>query len=83
MYLNRIWITHSDLILLFEKLLSSRGVEKEVSSGWWESFCQRDPNITLRTPASLSKSRAMATNEEVIDQYFNTMEEALIKKFIR
>ena len=44
---------------------------------------ERNPNITLRTPASLSKSRAMATNEEVIDQYFNIMEEALIKKFIR
>ena len=44
---------------------------------------ERNPNITLRNPASLSKSRAMATNEEVIDQYFNIMEEALIKKFIK
>ena len=43
---------------------------------------ERNPNITLRTPALLSKSRAMATNEEVIDQYFNILEEALIKNLL-
>ena len=69
--------TRSDVILLVQKLLQSRGMQKDVSSGWWESFLRRHPNVTLRTPVCLSKARAMATNQEVIDQYFDILEDAL------
>ena len=60
-----------------QKLLHSRGIKRDISSGWWESFLRRHPNVTLRTPASLSKVRAIATNPVVINQYFDILEDAL------
>ena len=68
--------TRSDVIILVQKLLHSRGIERDVSSEWWESFLRRHPNVTLRTPASLSKVRAIATNPVVINQYFDILEDA-------
>jgi hypothetical protein len=53
-----------------------------VTSGWWEDFCRRHPNLALRAPSCLSKARAFATNEETINQYFNILEEALIENNI-
>ena len=38
----------------------------------------RHPDVTLRTPSSLCKARALATNHEIIDQYFDILEEALM-----
>ena len=69
--------TRQDVILLVGNLLKSRGLQQQVSSGWWEGFCCRHPNIRLRTPASLSKSRALATDPKVIDRYFDILEETL------
>ena len=69
--------TRSEVLLLVERLLQSRGITRTVSNGWWERFRIRHPDITLRTPSSLCKARALATNHEVIDQYFDILEEAL------
>ena len=69
--------TRSEVIALVQRFLKSRDVERVVSNGWWEGFCRRHPNITLRTPASLSKARALATTHEVINQYFDILEDVL------
>ena len=38
--------------------------------GWLEAFRRRHPEISLRTPQSLSYSRASAGSKEVIDDFF-------------
>ena len=32
----------SEVIAIVERILSSRGIYKKVSSGWWESFVKRN-----------------------------------------
>ena len=48
-----------------------------VTSGWWQSFCGRHPNLTLRAPAPLSKARAQATDPAMLTRYFDLLEEVL------
>ena len=69
--------TRSEVLVLVEKLMQSRGTTKTVTSGWWEGFCRRHPKVALRTPACLSKARALATNDVTINQYLDILEEAL------
>lgn len=48
-----------------------------VTHGWWERFVQRHPNLSLRTPAPLSFVRAMATDNECLNQYFDLLQKTL------
>lgn len=40
---------------------------------WFEGFCRRYPNLTIRTPQPLSYSRATAGNPEVIRDFFGKL----------
>ena len=47
----------------------------EVSSGWWQSFRHRHPEIVLRKPEALSRTRYIP--QSTIDQYYNLLEQTL------
>uniref|UniRef100_A0A1X7V987 HTH CENPB-type domain-containing protein n=1 Tax=Amphimedon queenslandica TaxID=400682 RepID=A0A1X7V987_AMPQE len=66
--------TRSDVILLVENLLISHRGHCQVSNGWLEGFCRRHPRIRLRNPACVSKARAVATDTNVLEQYFDILE---------
>ena len=68
--------TRQEVIAIVERVLSSRGVTKSVSSGWWAAFVGRHPELALRTPATLSLARASASDRYVIDRYFEELESA-------
>ena len=69
--------TRKQVLVLVQQILESKGIDVRVSSGWWERFCQRHPNLSLRTAVPLSLSRAMATDENVINRYYDLLEETL------
>ena len=50
-----------------------------VTSGWWNSFRKRHPQLTLRTASSLSYVRAVAHDPEVFWNYFDLLENMLIE----
>ena len=50
-----------------------------VSTGWWERFKKRHPNLSLRQGESLAYKRAIVTNRDVIDKYFDLLEETISK----
>lgn len=50
-----------------------------VSTGWWERFRNRHPTLSLHQGESLAYKRALATNREVIDKYFDLLEETISK----
>lgn len=62
---------------MVERMLTNRGEPRELSGGWWNKFVLRHPEIGLRTPATLSISRARSSSRETIDTYFNVLEEVL------
>ena len=69
--------TVKDILAIVQLILSSRGVHRTVTYGWWEAFRRRHPNLALRTSSSLSKARALASNRVVLDHYFDLLEETL------
>ena len=48
-----------------------------MSSGWWESFVKRNPQIVLHSPASLSTVRATASDRESLEKYFDILEDII------
>lgn len=69
--------TRKDVMGFVNRFLLYRGVNKPVSNGWWSSYYRRHPNVVLRAPASLSRSRYLATNEEMISRHFDMLEKYL------
>ena len=69
--------TRSDVTNLVNRYLLSRGVDKPVSYGWWASFRKRHPNVVLRAPASLARSRYLATNPVMLDRYFDLLQKCI------
>ena len=54
-----------------------------VSTGWWERFRKRHPTLSLRQGESLAYKRAIATNRDVINKYFDLLEETISKNNLR
>ena len=69
--------TIKEILVVVQRTLELRGVHKDTSYGWWESFRKRHPNLTLRVATSLSKARVLASNQVVLDHYFDFLEETL------
>ena len=53
-----------------------------VTSGWWECYRRRHPNIVLRKSEPLSHICSMATQPEILEGYFQELECALISNDI-
>ena len=51
--------------------------EVHVTMGWWNSFCKRHPQLTVRSASRLAYNRAVAQDPEVINRYFDLLEETL------
>lgn len=71
--------TRKDVLALVQRICASRGLCVTVSSGWWDSFVQRYPNLTLRAPAPLSHARSNASSYDVVESYFDLLEETLVE----
>ena len=69
--------TKRQVLELVQQIIDEKGITATVSSGWWERFCSRHPKVTLRAAVPFSLARAMATDSEVINKYFNMLEECL------
>ena len=65
---------------LVQKIADSRNLNRQISNGWWDKFCARNPSITLRASVSLSQARANATDPEVIDSYFDLLQTTMTER---
>ena len=75
--------TIRDILAIVRSILASRGVHRIVTYGWWEAYRRRHPILTLRVPSSLSKARALASTRDVIDRYFDLLEETLLENELK
>ena len=69
--------SRKEVLSLVQSVLDSKGVQKTVTNGWWESFCRRHPNLSLRSAAPLSLVRAQASDPEMVNRYFDLLERTL------
>ena len=69
--------SRNEVIAMVQRLCDSRNMSVHVTHGWWERFCFRHPEISLRTTSALSYARAKGQNEEALSNYFDVLEETL------
>ena len=69
--------TKKQTLALVQQIVDSRGISTTLSNGWWERFCQRHHKVTLRSAVPFSLARAMASDPDVMDRYFDMLEECL------
>ena len=70
--------SRQEVLAIVTRMLERKGMHANVTSGWWQSFCRRHPNLTLRAPASLSKARHNASDPEIVRRYFDLLEQTMI-----
>ena len=69
--------TRKEVLNIVSRMLARKGVERVVTNGWWNKFLCRHPLLAIRTPATLSTSRARASTRECIGSYFDVLEHTL------
>lgn len=69
--------SRKDVLTLVQRILDSRGVQRTVTNGWWESFCKRHPTLMLCTAIPLSMARTRASDPEMMSRYFDLLEQTL------
>ena len=75
--------TRKEVMAIVQNVVDQKCLNKSVSSGWWESFTRRNPNISLRAAARLSMARAKATDPEMFGRYFDLLERTLDENDLR
>ena len=59
----------AQIIALVQQVLHDKGKKDvKVSSGWWSSFRQRHPQLTLRTAEPVSLAHASGTKPEILER---------------
>ena len=71
--------SRQEVLTLVTRMLERKGIHTCVTSGWWQSFCRRHPNLTLRAPASLSQARRSASDPETVERYFDLLEQTMVE----
>ena len=71
--------SRKDVLALVHRQLEKKGRVAHVTNGWWEKFCHRHPNLTLRTSAPLSRARAEASDPDMVNRSFDLLRKVLIK----
>ena len=74
--------TKNQTLALVQQMVDSKGIQKTVSNGWWERFLRRHSELSLRAAVPLSLARAMATDGDVFQKYFDILEDCLIQNSI-
>jgi hypothetical protein len=74
--------TRQQVLSIVQEIVNSKGIEVNVTNGWWERFLQRHPHLTLRTAVPLCFVRAMASDRDSINRYYDLLEETLISNDI-
>ena len=67
--------SRKQVIAIVQQIVDEKGIQAVMSDDWWERFFQWNPQITLRAPAPMSYSRAVASDQEYINNYFDLLEE--------
>ena len=69
--------TRLQVLSIVQNIVNSKKLDVVITNGWWERFRQRHPYLTLRTAMPLSYARAMASDRDSIDRYYDLLEETL------
>ena len=70
--------TKKEVMAIVQNVVLSKGRQVSISNGWWEAFIKRYPFLTLRTAEKLPYAHSIAGNTDVINNYFDLLEQTLV-----
>lgn len=69
-----------DVITMVQHIIAEKGIEQQITNGWWHAFYRRHCSIlSFKTAASLSVARAKASCPESLKKWFSILEETMMK----
>lgn len=74
--------TVAQILAIVQQIVDFKKLDKVVTPGWWQRFCQRHKGISLRTAMPLALTRAMATDSDCIERYYDLLEDTLVRNKI-
>ena len=63
---------------LVQEVVSKKGLQVTVPHGWWDSIRRHHKRLSLRTAAPLAYARAIASDTEVFQGYYDLLERTLV-----
>ncbi len=69
--------SRKEAIQLVQGVVIWKGLQITVTHGWWNSFRRRHKCLSLRTAAPFVYARAVASDTEVIQKYYDLLERTL------
>ena len=66
-------------IALVQRVIESKGLNVKVNDGWWKSFMKRHGSLTLRAAEPLSYARAVCSQPEILNHYYDLLQQTLIE----
>ena len=70
--------TRKQIITIVQRYLQDKkGLTVNLSNGWWQKFRLRHEELTVRTAERLAYCRAVATDQAILNSYFDLLEQTL------
>ena len=63
-----------DVLTLVQTILTRKGYHGTVWYGWWDSFCNRHPDISLTKPELLAHPHVICNTLEIINKCFDLLD---------
>lgn len=69
--------TRKKVLYLVQQITNNKGISGCVTNEWWECFKHHHTSVVQRSAIPLSTARGLSSNKEVIDRYFDLLEDIL------
>ena len=70
--------TRKQIVAIVQSYLQyKKGLAVNLSNGWWQKFRLRNKELTVRTAERLAYCRAVATDQAILNSYFDLLEQTL------
>ena len=69
--------TRKDIMSLVQTTVNAKGKNITISSGWWDGFKRRHPQVSLCMAEHLASNRASSCTPDVLNNYFDLLEKTI------
>ena len=69
--------TRTEILATVQMICERKGLNVQVSSGWWDAFRSRHPSLSVRMAEGLGCARVAAFDNVIMDRYYDMLEDTL------
>ena len=65
--------TRLQVLALVQQVIKDKGLDVKVTSGWWDSFRRRHPEVKLQTAECVAYVRLVSSSPAILDRYYDLL----------